>query len=97
MPRFLERLHKGERLWPAEIFLRSLGLALLLGCFKLALLAHRLVIVPQVHQPTLDEFALCLAIILALTSGLALAIEGPGLFRRVPIPPTAHRFERLRN
>lgn len=86
MSRHLDRLRRGERWWAAEFVLRTLGLALLVGCYQLALLAHRLVTLPTPHQVTLGEFAVCLGIVLLLTSGLALTIFGPGLFEEVPIP-----------
>lgn len=86
MSRHLDRLRRGERWCAAEIVLRMIGLALLGGCYKLGLLAHRMVTTMPPHQATLGEFAICTAIVLALTSGLALTLFGPGLFEQVPIP-----------
>lgn len=87
MSRHLERLRSGERWWAAEFVLRSLGLVLLRGCYKLALLAHRMTTTPPPHQATLGELAICAATFLALTGGLALTFFGAGLFQDVPIPP----------
>jgi len=86
MSRHLDRLRRGERSWAAEFALRTLGLALLAGCYQLAFLARRMVTMPPPHQATLGEFAVCLGIVLLLTSGLALTLFGPGLFAVVPIP-----------
>lgn len=86
MSSVFERLRLGQRCWSAEFVLRSLGLALLATCGKVLLLAHRMVSAPPSHQTTFAEFALCAVAFVALTSGLAFTIEGPGLFRWVPIP-----------
>lgn len=86
MSRNLDRLRNGERWWAAEVILRSVGVVLLAACYRLGLLANRLVTTPPPHQATLGEFALCLAIVGCLTSGLALALFGPKLFEHVPIP-----------
>ena len=86
MSSHFDRLHRGERWWAAEFVLRTAGIALLGGCYKLALLAHRMIAAAPPHEATLGEFAICAAVFLALTSGLALTMEGPGLFRHVPVP-----------
>ena len=78
----LDRLRKGERWWAAEAVLRALGLALLGLCAALGQIAHRLAATPTPHQATLRDFAVCTAIVLALSSGIALSLFGPGLFRR---------------
>ena len=92
MSRYLDRLHQGERLWAAEAVLRSIGLMLLAGCHRLALLAQRLMGSPPNHPVTLPEFSLCAAIVVLLSSGLALTLEGPGLLRDVPIPRSSAYF-----
>jgi len=86
MSSVFERLRLGQRCWSAEFVLRSLGLALLVACGKVLLLAHHMVSALPSHPATFAEFALCAVSFLALTCGLALTIEGPGLFRLVPIP-----------
>lgn len=80
-----ERLRRGERWWAAEFMLRALGLALLAGCGKLGLVAHRMSATPPPHEATMGEFAVCFGIVVLLTSGLALTLFGPGLFEEVPI------------
>lgn len=87
MSRHFDCLRRGERWWAAEFVLRSIGLALLGGCYELGLLAHRLVMTLPLHRGTPGEFAICAATFLALSSGLALTFFGPGVFREVPIPP----------
>ncbi|MGB7655352.1 MAG: hypothetical protein WBL74_07710 [Novosphingobium sp.] len=86
MPNNLDRLRKGERWWTAEAVLRSFGVLLLAGSYRLGLVAHRWATTPPPHQATLGEFAVCLAIAVCLTSGLALTMFGPKLFEHVPIP-----------
>ena len=92
MSRHLDRLRRGERWWAAEIFLRAIGVTLLGSCYSLGLLAHRMVTTLPSHQATRGEFAICTAIVLALTSGLALTLFGPGLFWEVPIPRNSAYF-----
>ena len=87
MSRYLDRLRRGERCWAAEIVLRTLGFLLLAGCGKMAFVAHQMTTTPPPHETTVDEFTVCAATFLLLTSGLACTLEGPGLFRQVPIPP----------
>jgi len=86
MSRNLDRLRKGERWWAAEVVLRSVGVLLLSACYRLGIIAHRWVAAQPLHQATLREFAVCLAIAVCLTSGLALTMFGPKLFEHVPIP-----------
>lgn len=87
MSSVLDRLRQGQRYWPAEIGLRALGIGLLAACSKVLLLVHQMVTTPPSHQATVAEFGLCAVAFVALTCGLAFTIEGPGLFRWVPIPP----------
>ncbi len=90
--RHLDRLRRGERWWAAEIVLRALGLALLAGCYKLGLLVRAMVTTPPPHEATASEFAICAAVVIALTSGLALTLFGPGLFEEVPIPRSSRWY-----
>lgn len=86
MSSILERFRLGQRCWPAECGLRSVGIALLAACGKMLVLAHRMISAPPSHQTTFAEFGLCAVAFFLLTSGLAFTLEGPGLFRWVPIP-----------
>ena len=97
MSRHFDRLRRGERWWAAEIVLRTIGLTLFGICYKLGLLAHRIVTTPPPHQATLGEFAVCTAIVVALTGGLALTLFGPGLFEEVPIPRNSAYFPSKRS
>jgi len=90
----LDRLRRGDRWWPAEFVLRIAGLAFLYGTGALAIGAHRLITSPPAHDATLGEFAICATTFLTLICGLALAFEGPGLFRLVPIPAGSAYFPR---
>jgi hypothetical protein len=87
MRAFLQRLERGERCWPAEIGLRCAGAVLLAVGAILARALHRLVLEPPLHQPRPAECAVALIVLGCLSSGMALAAEGPGLFRLVPRPP----------
>jgi len=88
----LDRLHRGERWWAAEVVFRVFGLILLGICYRAAMLAHMLINSQPLHQATPGEFAICAAAFLTLTSGLALTFAGPGLLRHVPIPPHSAYF-----
>lgn len=83
----LADLRTGRRWWPAEIGMRGLGLLLLAGCWRLALVAHRMATTPAPHTAGLTELAVCTAVVLLLCGGLTLTFVGPGLFRDVPLPP----------
>ena len=91
MSRHLDRLHRGERWWAAEIALRGSGLLLFDAAYRIALLIQRMLVAPR-HPVTAGEFALCAAVVALLTSGLALTFEGPGLFRFVAIPRKSAYF-----
>lgn len=81
-----ERLQSGRPGWAAELVLRAIGLGLLAGSWRLALLAHRWIVTPQLHPATLAEFALCALAFASLSAGMGLSLVGAGLFRLVPIP-----------
>ncbi len=83
----LRGLQKGERWWAAECVLRAVGLLSLAGCWRTALLAHRLIIARPPHQATVIEFLICAGVFLLLITGLAFTFVGPGLFRHYPVPP----------
>lgn len=87
MVSIIRRLETGERWWAAEIVLRLAGLALLGVCAAAGLWVFRLANLPPPHQGTPLEFAGAAIAVVALSPGLALALEGPRLFRPVPLPP----------
>lgn len=94
MQAFLRRLEQGAGGWPAQLSLR-LGGALLLGLCALAvtMLAasmHR----PPPHAAYPAEFGEAALSVLTWALGWALLIEGPGLFRLIPVPPRHARFDR---
>lgn len=88
----LFQLRRGQRWWPAEIAFRLLGLLSLYASWRLALLAHRMegVTAPtgslHHHLARLADLAVCTGVIVTLSAGLLLAIEGAGLLRDVPLP-----------
>ncbi|MDE2404559.1 MAG: hypothetical protein KGM17_07810 [Sphingomonadales bacterium] len=84
---FQERPAAGLPRWAAEVVLRGLGLGSLAGAAVAAIHLHRLVIATPPHAAALAEFAQCGGAVLLLSCGLALSLEGTGLFRRVPRPP----------
>ena len=84
-----KRLESGKRWWAAEFVLRVLGLALLGAFGALWRVVIRLVGQAPPHQGTPLELAVAALAFVSLTSGLALAIEGPSLFRLLPMPPRA--------
>lgn len=88
----LEALRAGQHWWPAEIVLRGLGLLSLAGFGRLAAIVHRMAITPALHSPGLGELALCAGLVILLCGGLTLTCVGPGLFRRVPLPPHFTRY-----
>jgi len=88
----MRRLESGERWWTAEIVLRSLGIGLLTFC---ALAAHWLYVSahqPPPHQARALEYGAALVAFLSWSLGWALLVEGPGLFKLIPVPPRHRRF-----
>lgn len=93
MGAFLRRLESGAGGWPAQLSLRAGG-ALLLGLCALAVWAltvsmHR----PPAHNASPAEYGEAVSSILTWALGWALLIEGPGLFRLIPVPPRHARFD----
>lgn len=96
MQTFLYRLERGAGGWPAQLSLR-LGGALLLGLCALAVWAlavsmHR----PPFHSASPAEFGEAISSVVTWSLGWALLIEGPGLFRLIPVPPRHVRFDTRR-
>jgi hypothetical protein len=85
----LNRMQQGERVWAAEVALRLAGLALLETCRLAALWLLRMTRVTPPHECTPAEFAVAAVGFVCLTTGLALLLSGPGLFRLQPRPPRA--------
>ena len=85
--KFIGKLRRGERCWPAEIALRVIGLGLL----GLGALVARIVIwdVNRTLVDTAPEFLLAALAFFCLTGGLALVLFGPRLFKLMPKPPRA--------
>lgn len=90
------QLEEGEGGWAAQLGLR-LGGALLLG--TCALLAWALFVSmhrPPEHNASPAEFGEALSSVVTWALGWALLIEGPGLFRLIPVPPRHIRFDKSR-
>lgn len=90
------RLESGAGGWQAQAGLR-LGGALLLGGCALAVWA----LIASIHHPPLHnadpaEFGEAVFSVIAWALGWALLIEGPGLFRLIPVPPRHVRFDNRR-
>lgn len=81
-----ERLQSGQRWWAAELGLRALAVTLLaiaVTCFRHLELRFA---GAAGFKPGLAEFGVAVIAFAATVAGLALLIEGPGLFRLVPYP-----------
>jgi hypothetical protein len=89
MRAILVRLQNGQRWWVAELCLRTAGLWLLVLCGLAMRWCRRLTYEPPHHQATPLELAVAAIAVACLSAGLALLLEGPGLFRHVPLPPRA--------
>ncbi|HWU94782.1 MAG TPA: hypothetical protein VN029_04245, partial [Sphingomonas sp.] len=91
---FLRRLEQGAGGWPAQLGLR-LGGAMLLGLCALAVWALAVSINrPPMHSADPAEFGEAVFSVIAWALGWALLIEGPDLFRLIPVPPRHARFDR---
>lgn len=89
MAALIERLRRGERCWMAELLLRLAGLAVFYLVAQISRGLCRLVNQPPPHPGSPLEFAVAAAACVGLSVGLALSLEGAGLFRLVPLPPRA--------
>lgn len=92
MRAILRRLESGERWWLAELVLRTLGGVALGLCMMAAIAVYRSVGLAPAHPATLAEFGLSGIAVLLWATGWALLVDGPGLFRLVPVPPHHARF-----
>jgi hypothetical protein len=92
MGQIMRRLESGERWWAAEIVLRSFGLSLLALCAATALWLCRSVHQPPAHSARALEYGAALVAFLSWSLGWAFLVEGPGLFKLIPVPPRHRRF-----
>lgn len=92
MGRIMHRLESAERWWAAEIALRSAGLVTLALCAVAALWLYRTVNQPPRHEAEPLEYGAALFSFLSWSLGWAFLVEGPGLFKLVPVPPRHRRF-----
>ncbi|MDG2532113.1 hypothetical protein P6144_00495 [Sphingomonas sp. HITSZ_GF] len=94
MRAFLRRLERGAGGWPAQLGLRLGGAAMLglcaLAAWALTVSMHR----PPLHSADPAEYGEAIFSVIAWGLGWALLIEGPGLFRLIPVPPRHARFDR---
>ncbi|MBO9623333.1 MAG: hypothetical protein J7500_11540 [Sphingomonas sp.] len=81
-----DRAAGARRSMGKEIAIRLCGVASLVLCAFAARTLHRLVHPPPPHQATLSELLLGAATFLTFVGGLALLIEGGGLFERIAVP-----------
>ena len=86
MSTMIEALRRRRGQWPTELALRLGGAGLLAAAGRLALMLHRWLAMSGRHPVSLSQFALGDAAFALCVAGLALVIEGPGLFRLVPVP-----------
>lgn len=92
MIRIMRRLEGGERWWAAEILLRTFGLAMLGLCVVSVLWLHGSLNMQPRHGPAALEYAAALAAFLGWSLGWVFLLEGPGLFKLIPVPPRRRRF-----
>lgn len=92
----LAALRAGRRWWPAEIVLRGAGLLLFMGCWRLALVAHRMATTPAPYPAGIGALAVSAAIVILLCGGLMLTFVGPVLFLEIPLPPHFTRTTNFR-
>ena len=92
MGMIMSRLERGERWWAAEILLRAFGLALLGSCVLAALWLYHSVHLPPPHDTRALEYAAALGAFLSWSLGWCFLVEGPGLFKLIPVPARYRRF-----
>jgi hypothetical protein len=82
----VKRISGGRGRLPWELALRFGGVGVIAGAWLVARSLCRWSAMPRPHPATFLEFAMTAAAFALLTTGLAFLVEGPGLFRQVPIP-----------
>jgi hypothetical protein len=80
------RLEKGEGSWGAQIVVRGLGALLLALCMASGSWLCRSVARPPAHGIAALEMLAAAVVVAAWWFGTAFLVEGPGLFRLVPVP-----------
>jgi len=90
---FLRQLEQGAGGWPAQLGLRAGGAVLLTGCALLASALFASIHHPPHHPVAPAEFGEAMLSVIAWALGWALLVEGPGLFRMIPVPPSHARFD----
>jgi hypothetical protein len=80
------RLARGERWWAAEAVFAAAAFVLLSLAAIAAAALCRVVAAAPLQQPGAVAFALAAAGVVCAGAGLACLVEGPGLFRLVPLP-----------
>jgi hypothetical protein len=83
---FWRRLEKGEGSWGAHVAVRGLGALLLALSIASGTWLCRSVARPPVHGVALLEMLAAVAVVAGWWFGTAFLVEGPGLFRLVPVP-----------
>jgi hypothetical protein len=81
-----DRLGTGQRWWAAELVLRLAGVALLAGAGLAVWWLYASVNQPPLHEARILELLAAAAGVLGASFGSTLAVCGPSLFERVPIP-----------
>ena len=86
MNAIMRRINSGKRWWAGEIIFRLLGLALLALCAAGAAWLYRSANQPPAHEPRPAEYLAALATVHGWALGWPFLIEGPALFKLVPVP-----------
>ncbi len=76
----------GERWWPADLALRSFGLALLALCAVATIWLYNSVHEPPRHEASPSELAAGLVVVQCWCLGSTLLVQSQGLFKLVPVP-----------
>lgn len=92
MRQIMRRLESGERWWAAEIIFRATGVALLALCSFAALWLYRSVRQLPPHDGRALEYGAALVAFLSWSLGWSCLVEGPGLFKLIPVPARHRRF-----
>jgi hypothetical protein len=92
MSKIMRRLESGERWWTAEIALRSFGLVLLGFCAFAAMWLYRSVHASPAHVIAAFHYLVAALVFLSWSLGWCFLVEGPGLFKLIPVPPRHRRF-----
>jgi hypothetical protein len=83
---FWRRMEKGEGAWPAQVAVRGLGALMLALCIGAGTWLCRSVARPPAHSIAALEALAAAVVVAGWWFGTAFLVEGPGLFRLVPVP-----------